>query len=152
MAKNDDSFFGIATLPSYDHGMPGQMISYQPSQAAAKFEQRTWEELHKQELLISGQAIKTNLGMTKIAEMHQHGLTTFDNAVGQIFAIKEQPRGKQPQAVIDEFTMRQIGIMGRGILSTIEIGATNVARVVHEPFNPPPEAPEPRSLWKRLFG
>jgi hypothetical protein len=100
---------------------------------------------------MQGVRAKAVHAMQLIADIHKEGVATFDEAMGYILTIKDGQRTKEHQAYIDEFSTRAIQLMGRHLLATAEVAATNIGVEVHRTLYPP-QARETPSIWKRLFG
>jgi hypothetical protein len=153
MTKTEESLFALTPLaqaPSF--GNYGQMVAMEQTRPSNREEQWVFDEYHKQTLIMEGLEIKTVQAMKLIGEIHKEGTATFDEAVAFILSIKDEQRGKEHQAYVDEFCIRGLQMMGRHLLATMEVGATNIGVEVHRSLYPsvPPE--KPPSLLKRIFG
>jgi hypothetical protein len=152
MAKKDESLFGFAPLaqtPSF--GDNGHMVALGSVHASNRNEQWILDEHRKQTLVMEGVEVKAMHAMRLMAEIHKEGATTFDEAAGCILAIKDDQRGKEHQAYVDEFFTRGIQMMGRHLLATMEVAATNIGVEVHRSLYPSATL-ETSNIWRRLFG
>lgn len=148
-----EALLGRAPLEGVPNPPPnGSLQLFAPERALTKDEQRTIDEFRKQRLVIEATEIKTDFGMTKIGEMHEHATVEFDDNVGYILEIKASQRGKEHQAYMDEFVKHQIQHMARNLAAAVEVGATGIGMEIHRSLYLLPEPPEPRSLCKMLFG
>ena len=153
MAHKEESLFGLAPVATQHHSSTSTQLSpYEPDRTPTRQEQKVVDALRLERLVIEAQTAKTTFGMSQIAKLHEHGSATFDAAVAEVFAIKEQSRSKEHQAYIDEFSTRQLSMFGREMLGAMDVGATGIAFEIHRSLYPEQEQPEPRSVWKRLFG
>ena len=152
MPKKPESVLGLTPIsdtPNFeDRGYIIPMDSARPSNQDERW---ILDEYQKQALIIQGVEAKELLAIKLIAEIHKEGVASFDEAAGQILRIKENQRTKEHQAYIDEFSTRAIQLMGRHLLATAEVAATNIGVEVHRTLYPPLPGETP-SLWKRLFG
>jgi len=152
MPKKPESILGLAPLSQEsnvgNHRYITPVDSMQPSNQADRW---IMDEYRKQALIMVGVEAKAVHAMKLIAGIHKEGVTTFEEASGHILNIKANQRAKEHQAYIDEFSTREIQLMGRHPLATVEVAATNIGVEVHRSLYPPLH-PETQSVWKRLFG
>lgn len=133
----------------------GDLQLFDSQRALTKEEQRTVDEFRSQMRVIEAINAKTSFGMAKIAELHEHAAVEFDDTVGYILRIKDQPRGKEHQLYINEFTSHQVNALARHLMGAVEVGATAIGAEIHRPlyFAPePPPPPKRRSLREALWG
>lgn len=151
MAKREESLLNLAPVPSLPAmSAHGSLAPFEPSDQLIRTEQRIVEQVKLQTLLQNGVAIKTIYGVSKIAEVKRHGVTTFDDTVEYIETIRtEGKRGQQHQRYLDEFCHHSIQTLAHHSTATMETGAYNIAQIVHRPLEAPEEK---RGFWKRLFG
>ncbi|MCL5960829.1 MAG: hypothetical protein M1358_16270 [Chloroflexi bacterium] len=153
MGKNGESLLGLVPVTSGPNSPSnGSLAPISAQRSLSRDEQRTLDEYHKEILVIDATAHKTLFGMTKIGQIHQHGALKFDETTGYILNIKNQSRGREHQAYVNEFSAHQIQMLAGHLIGAMEVGGTNIGMEVHRSLYPLPEPPEPRSLWKRLFG
>jgi hypothetical protein len=151
MVKKEESVLGLVPLAQgQSFGENGQMAVFGSTRPSNPDEKWVLDEYHKQTCVMEGFEIKAVKAMQLIGEIHKEGVTTFDEASAHILTIKDEQRGKEHQAYIDEFCTRSLQMMGRHLLATMEVGATNIGIEVHRSLYPPPP-PEPRGFFKRLF-
>jgi hypothetical protein len=152
MPKKPENLLGLAPLshqPGFrDHG---PIVPVETRRPANQDERWIVDEYQKQALVMQGVEAKAVRAMKLIAEIHKEGLATFDEATGHIIHAKADQRIKEHQAYIDEFSTREIQLMGRHLLATLEVAATNIGVEVHRTLYPPFPR-EATSVWKRLFG
>jgi hypothetical protein len=152
MAKKQESILGLVPLaqgPNF--GDSGHIVTLGATRASNRDEQWVLDEYQKQALIMVGVEAKAVHAMKLIAEIHKEGVVTFEEAAGYIQAIQASQRGKEHQAYLDEFSKRAIQLMGRHLLATAEVAATNIGVEVHRTLYPPPLRETP-SMWKRIFG
>ena len=147
MAKKQESVLGLAPL---DRGN-GQIVSISSARPSTRDEQWILDEHHKQTFVMEGIRAKTVHAMQLFADIHKEGVSTFDEATGYILDIKDAQRAKEHQAYVDEFCTREIQMLGRHLLATVEVGATNIGSEVYRSLYPPIPM-EKTGLLKRLFG
>ena len=113
-----------------------------------------FEEATIQSFTIEAQSVKAAFAQTKLSELHQHTTHLFNDTLAEIVEVQEMARGREHQAIVDEFTRRQISVYGRQTLGMLEVGGTNIAMEVSRSLYVPPLPPEPkrRGLLARLFG
>jgi len=152
MTKKEESILGLAPLnQASNFGDNGHMLALESMRPANRDEQWILDEHHKQTFIMEGSKAKTVYAMKLISEIHKEGVTTFDEATSYILTIMDEQRTKEHQAYVDEFCTRGIQMMGRHLLATMEVGATNIGLEVHRSLYPP--APqEPPGILKRIFG
>jgi hypothetical protein len=151
--SKQDSLFGTAPLaPFSSQGTSSHLVRLQAEHALTHEEQRIVDEWLKQHLVIDATAAKSCFGVSKIAELHQHSATQFDETMSYIAAIKEADHSPVAQPYIDEFTDRQFQLLGRHVLGATDVGATNIGNEIHLSLHLAPEPPEPPGLLKRIFG
>src|SRR5438477_6472938 len=112
-------------------------------------EARTIAEFHKEELIIDLTAEKGKLGMRKIAEVQECASDLFAPTVAYMLQNKEDMRGTEAYPYVEEFTLRQIQMTAKHLLGSLDVVDTNIAMIVHESLNLPPEQ---RGFWQRLLG
>jgi hypothetical protein len=152
MSKKPGSMLGLAPLSrGSNFGDRGDIVTVDSIHPSNRNERWIIDEYHKQSLVMVGTQAKAMRAMKLIAEIHEQGVATFDEAAGRILNLKDNQRTKEHQAYMDEFSTRSIQLMGRHFLATEEVAATNIGVQVHSSLYPslPPEIP---SVWKRLFG
>ena len=153
MPTKTRSYFGYALGDSLSHtAATTSLTRFEPREAVAPRQGALFEEVGIQNLTIEAQAVKTGFGMTKIAELHQHGAHLFDDTLTEIVEVKEQSRGREHQAIVEEFTQRQISMFGRQTLGALEVGGTSIAVEIHRGLYVAPMPPKRRGFFGRLFG
>jgi hypothetical protein len=151
MSKKQESMLGLAPLShGLNFGDHGHIVAIDAVQPSNREEQWLVDEYRKQILIMAGVEAKAIHAMKLIAEIHKEGVATFDEATDRILSIKAEQRTKEHQAYIDEFSTREIQLMGRHMLATLEVAATNIGVEVHRTLYPPP--PPATSWWQRIFG
>jgi hypothetical protein len=151
MPKKQESMLGLAPLAKRStFGESAPIVAVEAKRPSNRDEQWIQEEYQKQSLIMKGVEAKTVHAMKLIAAIHQEGVAVFDEATGQILATKDNQRDKEHQAFVDEFSTRGIQAMGRHLLGSMEVGATNIAVEVHRSLYPPVQPPP--SLLQRIFG
>lgn len=151
----ESDVFGLSNASTaYGLSIFDQAFPATPARSLSKDEQRVCDEWNKQMLVIDSQTDKTTFGTTKIGEIHRHGTLTFHESVAYVLDLKSEAANKEHQNYMDEFTKRQLQMLGRHVLGAIEVGSSHIGAEIHRPLypEPEPETPEPRSLWQRLFG
>lgn len=111
-------------------------------------EMRAIEEFHREELIIDLTAEKGKLGMRKIAEVHECASDLFAPTVAYMLQNKEDMRGTEAYPYVEEFTLRQVQMYAKHLLGTLDMVDTNIAMLVHESLNLPPEQ---QGFWQRLL-
>lgn len=154
MAKKTQSYFGpslgesLVHLPSA-HGLARQAT---PEPASPRI-QTLFDEADVQYLTIEAQAIKTGLGLTEFADLHQHAASLFGDTLNTILETKEQVLNKEAQPIVDEFTTRLISLYGRQTLGALEVGGKAIGYEIGRALYVPPAEPEAKKgFWQRLFG
>lgn len=148
MAKKQESVLGLAPI---DQGENTSIVSIGSVRPSNQDEQWILDEHHKQTFVMVGVRAKTVHAMQLIADIHKEGVSTFEEATGYILAVKDSQRTKEHQAYVDEFCTREIKMLGRHLLASVEVGATNIGSEVYRSLYPPVPVGE-RGFWKRLFG
>ena len=153
MPTKPRSYFGYTMSDSLSHtAVTTSLTRFEPRAALAPRAAVLVEEAAIQNLTIEAQAVKTGFAMSKIGELHQHGAHVFDDTLTEIVEVKEQSRGREHQAIVDEFTQRQISMFGRQTLGALEVGGTVIAREIHRGLYVEPLPPRRRGFFARLFG
>jgi hypothetical protein len=112
-------------------------------------EDRVLEAFYREELIIDLTAEKGKFGMRKLGEVQQTAADLFGGTVTNILDAKNQAKGVEAQAYVDEFTLRQIQMYARHMLGTLEVVGTNIGMEVHRSLNLPPEQV---GFWQKLVG
>lgn len=153
MPHRQRSFFGASLGDALVHTPSSTgMTRYASNQPLSPRKQALFEEADVQNLTIDATSVKTAFGMTKFAELHQHGACLFGDTLETIFEVKEQVTNKEAQPIVAEFTTRQISLYGRQTLSALEVGGAAIGFEINRALYMPPVAPERKSLLQRLFG
>src|SRR5690349_14003616 len=130
------SLLGLSPITADDF----QLTPYDPVQKPANREEtRIQEAFRKHELIIGLTAEKARLGITAQAIVHKHASDVFAPAVSFMMANKDAVRGTEAYPYVEEFTVRQGRMLGQHLLGTLEIVDQDIALVVHESLNLPPE-------------
>ena len=148
MTKKQESVLGLAPIDQWENTSIVSMGSVRPSNHD---EQWILDEYHKQTFVMQGVRAKTEHAMQLIADIYKEGVSTFDEATGYILEVKDGQRTKEHQAYVDEFCTRELQMLGRHLLASVEVGATNIGVEVHRSLYPPVVREKP-GFWKRVFG
>jgi hypothetical protein len=149
MTKKPESVLGLTPIvqgQDLEEHTPGLAIT--SARPTNRDERWIVDEYKKQTFVMEGVRAKAEHALVLIADIHQAGVSTFDSATGYILAVKEAQHTKEHQAYVDEFCTRGIQMLGRHLLATVEVGATNIGVEVHRSLYPP----EKPGFWKRVFG
>jgi hypothetical protein len=149
MAKAEEGVLGLAPITQIPTPASGSLLPFATEQPPSREEKRVFEQLALERVVIDATAEKTLLGMDKIADLHEHGAVVFDETVAAILTLKQQTRDREHQQYVDEFTKHQIQLFAQHEMGAIQVGSTNIARVIDRPMYP---APEERGFFQRLFG
>jgi len=154
MVKKHDSMFKIPPNEAISKPTPNEnLIQYKPAHSMTREERRTVDELNKQILVEVGTGAKTVKAMRLATYIHKKGAINFDDAGRYIIGLKTSgEREEEHQAFIDEFCTREMQVLGRHLLGTMEIGVASIVEIVQMPLYLEKEDPEFRSLWERIFG
>lgn len=153
MARKKESVLGLA--PVTQNLSNSSVVSYGNQNVTTDDERRIISEYRKQNLVIDGGREKSKFAISQIAEIYQHGVTTFDNSTEFITKLNNRPRSKDHQAYMDEFCDRSVQMLARHIFGVVEVGATNIGVEVHRSLYPvfePPVLEKPKSLLQRILG
>jgi hypothetical protein len=152
MAKKKESALGLAPLPqSQTFGANGSGGSYGNMNTATPDEQKIIAEYRKETMVIEGVKEKAIFAAIQIANIHQHGVTTFDDTVAFITELKNTQRSKEHQVYTDEFCERSIQMLARHLFGVMEVGATNIGVEVHRSLYPIQAPEKPKTLLQRLL-
>lgn len=151
MSSNDKSLFGLAPLSS-EQGFGSQSLSaFNSGDDLSPDQVKMVAEFRKQLAIMEATGIKVDYGVSKIAEMNQYGATTFDSTAGFLFDLKAQSRSKEHQEYVNEFTQRQLSMLGKHILGAIAVGSQQIATEMGRSLYFATEE-ERRGFWQRVFG
>lgn len=152
MTKKQESVLGLTPIVQgqdfEEHTSALAITSARPSN---RDERWILDEYKKQTFVMEGVRAKTEHALDLIADIHRAGVSTFDTATAYILEVKDGQRAKEHQAYVDEFCTRGIQMLGRHLLASVEVGATNIGVEVHRSLYPP-EVREKPGFWKRVFG
>src|SRR5436190_17340345 len=115
MTKKQENLLGLPSVSQFPGTTSNSLVPFTSGGPLTKDDQRMMAEFRKELAVIEATAFKTEFGMGKIGEIHEHAATEFDSTVGFILAVKDEPRGKEHQLYVDEFTARQIQMLARHI-------------------------------------
>ena len=128
------------------------LVPFSSGRELSREGKRIAAELQRQALIIMGQSIKTNLGVSAIASMHLHANGTFLRTTQEIITARNAARvgrSKDHQAYIDLFTQRQMEMFGSSVLTAVDLGTGNVLAAIQQTLD---LEPEKRGFWNRLLG
>jgi hypothetical protein len=129
----------------------GAGLSLSGTDHLTKTQLRVIEEWRTQALVIAANDAKARLAMDHLRRVHEHAEVTFDAAAGTILAVKERGgRSELHQRYVDEFSARNMELLGSHLLGTVAVAAHEIGTEVARSLYPEPE--ERRGLFKRLFG
>jgi hypothetical protein len=120
-----------------------------PGHAITREEQRVIDLFQKEKMIIEATTAIAAIGIRSIGEIHQHASQTFDETVGFILEVKAQPREREHQLYVEEFSKHQIQMLARHLYGAVEVASTNIGMEMHRSFYLPPEQP---GFWGRLLG
>lgn len=146
MTTSQKSIFGLEPFVAPSN-FGSDLVPSTPSRALRRDATYVMEESQKQTLVMHATAMKTILAQNAVAGMHMHTAAVFDQTAGYILALKNQPRGQEHQAYVDEFATRQLQSLGRHMLGILEVGCTSIGYEVNRSLYPPPP-----DFWERMFG
>ena len=133
---------GFGTIPD------DESLNWGRRFALTKDERCLIEGGRKQNLSIELSRAKALHGASRFVEIHKCAAMAFDDTSCFIMELKDRPgRSQQHQAFADQFYERQTQLLARHMLSLVEVAASDIGRIVHQP---PPE-PRPGFL-QRVFG
>lgn len=144
--KQNQSLLG---LPALSNDGTSDLVPYGAGhKPATREEERVLELFHKHELIIGLTAAKARFGMDAQAAIQQHASDLFGPTISHMIQNKDAVRGTEAFPYVEEFTLRQIRMFGQHLLGTLEIVDQNIALIVHESLNLPPEQ---RTFLERLL-
>lgn len=157
--RKQESSLGLPPVPKFDQNAalaaPGVGLGLR--RPLTRNEEATVDEWHHQQLVILGQEKKTEFGLSKMGEIHQHGRATFARTLDANRVSTNSHRDEECQSRIDEFTQHQEALLAQCLSVAIETGCTNilieVGRSLYVEVREE-QQPEPQqtSVWKLLFG
>jgi hypothetical protein len=129
------------------------LVPSRRSREFARRRERLTDELQLQELTIAATQAKARFALASLQQIHVQAAATFDSAVGQITGITERPgrSSKAHQAYVDEFSARNVSMLGNHFQGVLGIAGRAIAETVALPLYPDPEPPK-RGLLARLTG
>lgn len=157
MTRKDPNVLGLAPLNQNGNGVviygAAATTSGPPSQA----QQQIHAETQKQIVVIQQQRLKVEIATHEIAQMHQTSAQEFHDTVAQLSALKEAARGKDYQALVDEFCQRDAQLVAQHLFGATEVSARNIgmetARPVYREDEPIIVKVEEKRNWlQRLAG
>ena len=151
--KKNDNVLGLAPLTSDFSTTSASLVPWSSGWPLIKDEARLIEEARKQRLAIAIIDSKARFGASRIGEIHQHASRTFDEATSFIKEIEGRSgRSQQHQAVIKQYSERQIQLLAQHSLAVTEVSAADIGMEIHRsPY--PSLKPERRiGFLQRLLG
>jgi hypothetical protein len=91
-----------------------------------------WKGIQRQEVRIDATAQKTIYAMNRLAEIDQHAVVAFSEALKSIARVVDRANGESYSAYMKAFGDRQVKLMARHNFGLAELGATEIARLVHQ--------------------
>lgn len=158
MTKKESSLLGLAPLaPSGNNGVVIYGATATVSRAPSQAEQRIAAETDKQLQVIRCQRLKVETAAQEISQMHQQAASEFLEITAHLGVLKESARGKDYQALVEEFNHRSAQLAAQHLFGVIEVSARNIgmeaARPLYREEQPVVvKVVERRSLLQRLFG
>ncbi len=146
MAKKNEDV--VALVPAPDLSTALAPLSTRHGLTAA--EKGIIDESYKQRLAIEAIRVKEDFGTSKIAEIHLHVHSTFDETAGAMIDLKcRAGRGKEHQEYLEQFTRHQLNMLAQHLSGVLEVSASNIGVILHESAYPP--EPERQGLLSRLL-
>ena len=159
MAKKESSLLGLAPLTQ--PGSNNSVIIYgaaaNGSRAPSQAEQRITLETEKQLQVIRCQRLKVEAAAQEITQMHQQAASEFLDITSHLAALKETARGKEYQALVEEYNQRSAQLAAQHLFGVIEVSARNIGMETARPLYREDEpivvkAVEKRGFLQRLIG
>lgn len=159
MAKKETGLLGLAPVGQSGDGM----VIYGAaavSSAATQAEQRISLEAQRQLHVIQNQRVKAQAAAHEIAEIHQQSAKEFQETLSHHAALKEAAKGKEYQALLEEFTQRSTQLAAQHLFGITEVSARNIGMETARPLYREDErpvlqvtpAPPRKGLLQRLLG
>jgi hypothetical protein len=146
MAKKNEDV--VALVPAPDLSTALAPLSTRHGLTAA--EKGIIDESYKQRLAIEAIRVKEDFGTNKIAEIHFHVNSKFDETAGGMIEAKNRPgRSKEHQEYVDQFTRHQMNMLAQHLSGVLEVSASNIGMILHQSAYPP--EPERQGLLSRLL-
>lgn len=160
MTKKEANLLGLAPLSQV--GSSGLIIYGAVANAVrppTKTEQRIELETQKHLQVIRNQRLKAEAAVHELAQVHQRGAQEFLEIAGHFATLKEAARGKDYQALVEEFTHRSAQLAAQHLYGVMEVSARNIGMETARPLyrEEEPEVvqvvakPQP-GLLRRLIG
>jgi hypothetical protein len=159
MTKKESSLLGLAPLTQ--SGSNSSVVIYgaaaNGSRAPSQAEQRIVVETEKQLQVIHCQRLKAEAAAQEITQMHQQGASEFLEIASHLTAVKETARGKEYQAMVEEYNQRSAQLAAQHLFGVIEVSARNIGMEAARPLYREEEpivvkAVEKRGFLRRLLG
>ena len=145
--KQNQSLLGLSPLSNFGGT---DLAPYSSTREPANHEEgRILDLFRKHELIIDLTAEKARIGMSAQAAIQQHASDLFGPTISYMLQNKDALHGTEAYPYVEEFTLRQIRLLGQSLLSTAELSSQNIALIVHKTLNLPPEQ---RGFLDKLFG
>jgi hypothetical protein len=158
MTKKQANLLGLAPLtPAGSGGLIIYGAAASVSRPPTKTEQRMELETQKQLQVIHHQRVKAEAGAHEIAQVHQQAAQEFLEIASHLSGLKETARGKDYQALVEEFTQRSAQLAAQHLFGVMEVSARNIGMETARPLylEEEPEVVqvvEKRGLLRRLLG
>jgi hypothetical protein len=111
--------------------------------------------------IIRNQRLKADAAVHEIAQIHQQGAKEFLETARHLAALQATARGKEYQALVEEFNQRSEQMAAQHIFGVLEVSARNIGMETARPITweePPAKEPivvkvtEKRGWLQRLIG
>lgn len=162
MAKKAPNLLGLAPLTQTGNN---GIIIYGTATAVggplSKTEQQIVLKTQTHLQVIRSQRQKADAAAHEIAQIHQQGATEFLEIVHQLAALQATARGKEYEALVEEFNRRSEQLAAQHLFGIMEVSARNIGMETARPVTweePPEKEPivvkvaERRGLLQRLLG
>jgi hypothetical protein len=134
MWKDHDNVLGFDPLsPDPRASLGGALVLAGEDGRAKGAALDVWKGIQRQEVRIDAAAQKTIYAMNRLAEIDQHAVVTFSEALKSIAMVIDRADGESYDAYVKAFGDRMVKLMARHNFGLSELGATEIARLVHNP-------------------
>ena len=157
MTKKESNLLGLGSLTQSETGIVfcGTVANFGRPLSAT--EQRIAMDAQTQMHIIRWQREKAEAAIREVAQAHRQGANEFQETLSHLQTLKEAARGKEYQALVEEYNQRSQQMVAQHLFGILEVTARNIgmetARSLHR--DEPPrviKVVEKRGFFQRLLG
>jgi len=134
MTKKRISLLGLAPLTQSGQGALIYGAAGGNGNPSSKAELRIVQETQQHIYLMQGQRRKAEHAAHEVGQIHQQSAQEFLDVAAHMAALKEAAKGKEYQAVVEEFNQRSVQLAAQHLFGVVEVSARNIGMDTARPL------------------